>query len=106
MLLVTNSAQASLATLSSLTLPCLSCPPQHTQLHTATCCPAHNSTPQHIALHCLATVSQMHLSEGPNNAPSFKEPCPQGEGTEPAIYEEVPKWHQLEKSPPNEPKPQ
>ena len=51
-------------------------------------------------------MSQMHLSEGPNNAPSFKEPCPQGEGTEPAIYEEVPKWHQLEKSPPNEPKPQ
>ena len=51
-------------------------------------------------------MSQMHLSEGPNNVPSFKAPCPQGEGTEPTIYEEVPKWHQMEKSPPNEPKPQ
>ena len=63
MLLVTNSVQTSLTTLSSLTLPYLSCPPQHTQLHTATCCPAHNSTPQHNALHCSATMSQMHLSE-------------------------------------------
>ena len=67
MLLVTNSVQTSLTTLSSLTLPCLSCPPQHRQLHTATCCTAHNSTPQHTTLHCLATMSQMHLSEGPNN---------------------------------------
>ena len=106
MLLVTNSVQASPATLSSLTLPCLSCPPQHTQLHIATRCLAHNITPQHTVLHCLAAMSQMNLSEGPNNAPSFKEPCPQGEGTEPIIYEEVPKWHQLEKNPPNEPKPQ
>ena len=64
-------------------------------------------------LHCLALHSALssykasiHLSKGPNNAPLFKAPCPQGEGTEPAIYEGVPKWHQLEKIPPSEPKPQ
>ena len=77
---------------------------------TTTHCPARSNTlpctVQHTALHLLATQSQMHLSEGPNNAPSFKAPCPQGEGTEPVFYEGVPKWHQVEKIPPSEPKPQ
>ena len=75
------------------------------------CIVHHTCTVQHIALHSalLATMSQMHLSDlskGPIIATPFKAPCPQGGGTELAIDEGVPKWHQLEKIPPSEPTPQ